>query len=146
MVGGILENLCMEESMPKQHLTLLVLMTALLITGCSSTASSAEAGPAIEAYLEALIAKDPVEAVTLSCLAWEESARAEALSLEAVEVQLQGLACQASGEEGEFTVVDCEGVLIANYGGEDQTIELGDRSYLALLEDGVWKMCGYTGE
>jgi hypothetical protein len=36
--------------------------------------------------------------------------------------------------------------LIANYGGEDQTIELGDRSYLAVVEDGVWKMCGYSGE
>lgn len=132
--------------MAKQHLTLLFLLTALMVAGCSGSASSEDAGPAIEAYLEALVAKDPVEAVTLSCLAWEESARAEALSLEAVEVQLQGLSCQASGEQGDFSVVDCDGVLIANYGGEDQTIELGDRSYLALVEDGVWKMCGYAGE
>jgi hypothetical protein len=132
--------------MSKQFLTLIVLLIPMLIMGCSSVASSEDAGLAIEAYLEALIAKDPVEAVTLSCLAWEESARAEALSLEAVEVQLQGLACQASGEQGEFTVVDCDGVLIANYGGEDQTIELGDRSYLAVVEDETWKMCGYAGE
>ncbi|MGD8605529.1 MAG: hypothetical protein PVF49_13255 [Anaerolineales bacterium] len=123
-----------------------VLLAALILTGCSSGVSTQDAGPAIEAYLEALVAKDPVEAVTLSCLAWEESARAEALSLEAVEVQLQDLACQATGEQGDYTVVDCEGVLIANYGGEDQTIELGDRSYLAVVEDGVWKMCGYSGE
>ena len=132
--------------MSKQVLTLIFLLIPMLITGCSSTASSEAAGMAIEAYLEALIAKDPVEAVTLSCLAWEESARAEALSLEAVEVQLQGMACQASGEQGEFTIVDCDGVLIANYGGEDQTIELGDRSYLSVVEDGIWKMCGYAGE
>ena len=132
--------------MPKRHLTLFLLITALLITGCSSSTSTEDAGPAIEAYLEALVAKNPVDAVTLSCLDWEESARAEALSLEAVEVQLQGLSCQDSSEEGDFTVVDCEGVLIANYGGEDETIELGDRSYLAALEDGVWVMCGYTGE
>jgi hypothetical protein len=123
-----------------------VLLAAFLLGGCSSGPSTEDAGPAIEAYLESLVAKDPVEAVTLACLDWEESARAEALSLEAVEVQLQDLACQASGEQGEFTVVDCEGVLIANYGGEDQTIELGDRSYLAVVEDGVWKMCGYSGE
>lgn len=129
----------------KQHL-LLVLSMAMILAGCSNGTSTEDAGPAIEAYLEALVAKDPVEAVTLSCLDWEESARAEALSLEAVEVQLQGLACQATGDQGDLTVVDCDGVLIANYGGEDQTIELGDRSYLAVAEDGVWKMCGYTGE
>lgn len=123
-----------------------VLAAAFIVAGCSSGATSEDAGPAIEAYLESLVAKDPVEAVTLSCLAWEESARAEALSLEAVEVQLQNLACQAAGEQGDYTVVDCEGVLIANYGGEDQTIELGGRSYLAVVEDGVWKMCGYSGE
>lgn len=129
----------------KMHLWV-ALAAAVMLAGCSSGASTQDAGPAIEAYLESLVAKDPVEAITLSCLDWEESARAEALSLEAVEVQLQGLACQASEEQGQFTVVDCEGVLIANYGGEDQTIELADRSYLAVLEDGVWKMCGYFGE
>jgi hypothetical protein len=132
--------------MQYKHRLVFILITALILAGCSNGASTEDAGPAIEAYLESLIAKDPVEAVTLSCLDWEESARAEALSLEAVEVQLQGLACQATGEQGEYTVVDCEGVLIANYGGEDQTIELGDRSYLAVVEDGVWKMCGYSGE
>jgi hypothetical protein len=135
-----------EEFMQfKKHLWVVV-AAAVILAGCSSGVSTEDAGPAIEAYLESLVAKDPVEAVTLSCIDWEESARAEALSLEAVEVQLQGLACQAAGEQGEFTVVDCEGVLIANYGGEDQTIELGDRSYLAVVEDGVWKMCGYSGE
>lgn len=129
----------------KKHIWVVVL-AAFVLAGCGSAVSNEDAGPAISAYLEALVAKDPIEAVTLSCLDWEESARAEALSLEAVEVQLQGLACQASGEQGDFTVVDCEGVLIANYGGEDQTIELGDRSYLAVVEDGVWKMCGYSSE
>ena len=51
-------------------------------------------------------------------------------------------AVRDSGEAGEAVVV-CDGNIVANYGGEDTTISLGDRAYLTVLEDGEWKMCGY---
>ena len=98
---------------------------------------------AIEAYLEALVSKDVIRAVNISCLDWEEGAHAEASSFEAVIVRLEGVACHPAGESGDQTKVDCEGKIIANYGGEDQDILLSERTYLAVVEDGEWKMCGY---
>ncbi|NOR89399.1 MAG: hypothetical protein GQ524_04005, partial [Anaerolineales bacterium] len=93
--------------------------------------------------------KDVVRAVNKSCLDWEEGAHAEASSFEAVIVQLDGLICSSTSTSGEQTLVNCEGKIIANYDGEDQDIPLSGRSYVTVLEDGEWKMCGYstgTGE
>lgn len=106
--------------------------------------SSGSAPQAIEGYIRALTEKDVVAATGASCLAWEEAAFAEASSFEAVEVNLEGLRCVESGSDSEFTHVECEGKIIANYGGELQDIDLSQRTYLALSEQGEWKMCGYA--
>ena len=110
------------------------------LTACTSQGSAEEA---IEAYLDALVSKDAIRAVNKSCLDWEESAHAEASSFEAVIVRLDGMVCSPGGESGDQTLVDCEGKIIANYGGEDQDILLAERIYIAVIEDGEWKMCGY---
>jgi len=125
----------------KRVLFMLILLVALsVLSACGPAGSAPEV---VEAYWEALVDKDPVAAVTLSCLAWEEQARAEANSFEAVEVRLEDVSCSISSESDGEAVVECDGNIVANYGGEDTTISLGDRSYLAVLEDGEWKMCGY---
>ena len=121
----------------------LVIALSLLSSACSSAATSEGA---IESYLEALIAKDVITAINTSCLAWEENARAEGLSFEAVEARLEELSCREVGTQGVYLVVACDGKIVANYGGEDQDIDLSDRNYLALYEDYEWKMCGYVGE
>jgi hypothetical protein len=121
----------------------LIVYALLLLAGC---ASSASASNAIEAYIRALAEKDVVAATGGSCLAWEESAYAEASSFEAVEVTLEGLSCSDSGSQAEFTLVECEGKLVANYGGEILDIDLSQRTYLALNEQSEWKMCGYAGD
>jgi hypothetical protein len=119
---------------------------SLTITACTQQGSAEDA---IEAYLNAIVSKDVVLATTKSCLDWEEGAHAEASSFEAVVVRLDGLTCTSTSASGEQTLVNCEGKIIANYGGEDQDIPLSGRIYVAVLEGGEWKMCGYstgTGE
>jgi hypothetical protein len=123
--------------------SILLICTFLFLAGCSSSAGAAQA---IEGYIRALAEKDVVAATSGSCLAWEEAAYAEASSFEAVEVTLEGGSCSEAGSQAEFTLVNCEGMLVANYGGEILDIDLSQRTYLALNEQGEWKMCGYTAE
>ena len=104
--------------------------------------SSSPAG-AIEGYLQALVAKDEVAAANLACSDWEAQARAEALSFDAVEVRLEGVECQAGVTSADTTAVTCVGKILANYGVEDQEIDLGSRTYRAVRQDGTWLMCGY---
>jgi len=117
-----------------------LILLALVLAACGQVRTASDT---VEAYWQSLVDKDPVTAVTLSCLAWEEQARAEANSFEAVEVSLENMACRVeSGDDAEALVV-CDGNIVANYGGEDTTISLGDRAYRTVMEDGEWKMCGY---
>jgi hypothetical protein len=122
-------------------LPLLLCIITIILTGCKS---AGDAPQAIEGYIQALTDKDVVGATGASCLEWEEAAYAEASSFEAVEVSLEGLDCSSSGSDGEFSLVRCEGKIVANYGGELQDIELSLRTYRALIEQGEWKMCGYA--
>ncbi len=115
----------------------------LALTACAPVELAEDA---IEAYLNSLVSKDVIRAVNISCLDWEEGAHAEASSFESVIVRLDGLDCNSVSVSGDQTIVECEGKIIANYGGEDQDIPLAGRYYLAVVEDGEWKMCGYETE
>jgi hypothetical protein len=123
-----------------QRLLLLCLGCALILVGCRGQGSP---GTAVELYLQAVVAKDPVRAINLSCTAWEAQARAEASSFEAVKVRLENLACSETGADGDSHWVTCSGDLIATYQGGDQSLSLQERTYRVILEDGAWKMCGY---
>jgi hypothetical protein len=112
-----------------------------LLIACTSSGSAAQA---IESYVHALAQKDVVAATAASCLAWEEAAFAEASSFEAVEVNIEGLSCTDSDSDAAYTFVRCEGKIIADYGGELQDIDLSQRTYQAIFEEGEWKMCGYA--
>ena len=46
-------------------------------------------------------------------------------------------------KDGDYTIVSCEGVIIANYGNEVLEINLADQNYLSIFEGGEWRMCGY---
>lgn len=122
----------------------IVFLGIVLLAACSSSDSSS--GTAIEAYLNALVTKDAIGAVNRACLVWEENARAEGSSFEAVEARLESVSCSEIGEQNDFKIVACDGSIIANYGGEDKDIDLGDRNYLVIFEDSEWKMCGYVSE
>lgn len=125
----------------KSFRILLIIVFSQLLIACTSSGS---ASGAIESYIRALAEKDVVAATTTSCLAWEEAAFAEASSFEAVEVNIEGLSCADSESDTIYTFVQCEGKIIADYGGELQDIDLSQRTYQAIIEQGEWKMCGYA--
>jgi hypothetical protein len=80
--------------------------------------------------------------VSLACPAWEAQALEEAASFKAVRAELEDMACEARGENGEYTLVVCSGDLIIHYGGEEPRRQpLSAITYRAIEDDGEWKMC-----
>ncbi len=119
------------------------LFLALATGGLAACASAGSPADAIQGYLQALVAKDEVAAANLACSDWEAQARAEALSFDAVQVRLDAVSCQAADVSGDAATVTCQGKILANYGAEDQEIDLSGRAYQAVRQNGEWLMCGY---
>lgn len=118
-------------------------LLAILLIGCSTGETSATAAGGIQAYYEALIAKDAVQLINSSCADWEAQARLELESFGAVKAELKDLECVEAGQDGDATVVACSGIIKAAYGNEILEIDLADRQYLAIYEGNEWRMCGY---
>ncbi|HWQ84326.1 MAG TPA: hypothetical protein VN363_07155 [Anaerolineales bacterium] len=119
------------------------LITLFALTACSGSESSATAARGIQAYYEALVAKDSDQLVNYSCADWEAQAQLELESFGAVKAELKDLQCSATGQDGDATIVSCSGVISAAYGNEILEINLADRQYLAVYEGNEWRMCGY---
>jgi hypothetical protein len=122
---------------------LILLLLLLSLTGCNAGKGTAAAPAAIEAYFSALVGKDVNALVNRSCAAWESNARSEFESFSAVTVSLENMACQESENDGQTSLVACTGKIVANYGNEVLEINLADRVYQAVKEQGEWRMCGY---
>jgi hypothetical protein len=123
------------------HAGLLALALALLMAAC---AAPAQPGKAIEAYLAAIVAKDDVRAIELSCAAWEAQAKAEGEAFATVDVTLEDAVCQTEEQSGDTAVVSCTGRILFSYdGGETETLDLEGRLFETVLEGGEWRMCGY---
>lgn len=120
----------------------LLVLAAGLLSACSGGGGSASG--AVEAYLEAIVAGDSVQAVNVSCAAAEAQAQTEAASFASVEASLEGLACQEAGVQGEVTLVTCSGKFAAVYNGENTEISLEGRAFQVIQEDGEWRVCGYA--
>lgn len=97
----------------------------------------------IEQYLQAIIDGDTVQAINLSCAAWEAQAKAEASSFEAVEARLKDVSCVEEESGEQVSQVSCLGAIQATYGAEDQELPLEGRIYEVVFEGGEWRMCGY---
>jgi hypothetical protein len=121
-------------------LTVIGAMLMLMLVSCGGSSP----GDVIEAYLAAVVAKDEVTSVRLSCLAWEEQARAEGAAFDANEVVLKDVSCQTVQESGNEAIVTCTGSIRFSYdGGVEETLDLEGRSFRTVFEDDEWKMCGY---
>lgn len=115
----------------------------LILAGCSSGTGIDGATVAVEAYFQALADRDINGINNIVCLAWEEQSNLEFDSFSAVTAKVEGLDCQVTSTEGDYAVVECQGTIVANYGGEYQEFQLQDNRYQTLFEDGEWRMCGY---
>lgn len=132
------------KNLPKPKLQLMVLASVgmLLLAACGQGAGSP--ADVVEDYLAALVAKDDVTAVNLSCAAWEANAEVEGAAFEGVEVVLEEAVCTAAEESGDSATVTCTGRIVFSYaGGENEEIDLSSRDYSLVLEGGEWRMCGY---
>ena len=124
-------------------LGVLFLVYAGVLSACSSAGSVTDAASAIDAYNHALVYTNANQLTNLSCKAWEAEAQNELASFTAVTAQIENSKCQVSGKDGDYTLVACTGKIVANYNGENQEIDLSQRIYKAIQEDGQWRMCGY---
>jgi hypothetical protein len=122
-------------------ISLLVSVLALLLAACGSSVDPAAAS--VDAYLNALVAKDSDTLSALSCADWEPSALLELDSLSAVETRLEGLACAVVGTDGDTTLVVCQGKILTTYNGEDTELELSVRTYQVVEQGGESLVCGY---
>lgn len=119
---------------------ILISITALSLTACGSTATPESA---VVDYLNALVNKDANSLSALSCADWESNALLELDSFQAVEVRLEDLACTAAGSEGDMTFVQCQGKIIATYNTENMEINLADKIYKVVEQNGDYLICGY---
>jgi hypothetical protein len=123
--------------------TLAGFLILLILASCSGGSSTDEAAVVVESYFQALVDRDLDGIINITCQAWEEQAILEFDSFSAATIRIEGLDCQVTSTEGDYAVVDCQGVIIADNGGEDQEFKLQGNHYQTLFEDGGWRMCGY---
>lgn len=119
---------------------ILVSISTLALTACGSTATPESV---VADYLNALVNKDASSLSALSCAEWEANALLELDSFQAVEVRLEDLTCASTGNEGDTTFVQCQGKIIATYNTENMEINLADKSYTVVEQDGNFLVCGY---
>jgi hypothetical protein len=114
-----------------------------LLASCNSADNSDPSAVAIEEYIQALIAQDANKVSTLSCADWEMDGQIEVDSLTAVSATIEEMSCERSGDEGEDAIVSCTGIVVFDYNGEIQELDLSTRNYIVRQEGGDWRMCGY---
>jgi hypothetical protein len=132
-----------ERTMLRFRLFVITLLLFILSLALSACADEGSAPKAVENYLKAKIASDADKLVSNACKDYEQQALLDAPTFESVDARIEGLSCKETGQEGNFTLVTCEGRLIIQYEGEEPREQnLSDTTYLAIKENGEWKMCG----
>ena len=119
----------------------LLLLVLFALAACGQ--KQARAVSSIESYLATLVEKKADLLSTHTCAAWEEQALIELSSFGSVGTALKNLECQEAGAAGGYTLVQCQGKIVADYNGEQQEFALDRRLFRAVIEGGEWRMCGY---
>ena len=122
--------------------TLFITLALTVLSACGSSTNTDAPAQAVEDYLNALVAKDADRLPTLVCGDWEEDALIELDSFQAVTARLENVACTQSGTDGETTLVNCTGSIVATYNNEDQALDLSVRTYQVTEDNGTWLVCG----
>lgn len=120
---------------------LIFILGAIVLAACQGGKSSAV--QSVENYYQAMVERDDARFASYTCAAWEEQALLEYDSFAGVEISLDGLNCQETGQEGDAILVTCEGKIAATYGSEQMDFPLDDRLHRLVNEGGDWRVCGY---
>jgi hypothetical protein len=124
-------------------LGIILFSLALILSLASCSSTSGKSAQAVETYLQAIVSQDANKMIAASCANWEPQARLEFDSFSAVKLTLNDLKCSETGQAKPYTLVTCTGSITANYGAEDQQIDIAGRTYQVIEEGGEWRMCGY---
>lgn len=116
-------------------------LLAWLLGACAASGKS-PAAAAVEDYLAALVNKNADQLTALSCAAWESQALLELDSFEAVTPELEGLACEETGTDGDRTLVVCSGKINVTYNDEKSALDLSRWTYEVIQQGGDWLVCG----
>jgi hypothetical protein len=108
----------------------------------SACGVSGEPDLIVEDYFNAIASGDAVRAANLSCAAWEDQARTDADSFLNVDTTIEEMHCSVISETESAVDVWCSGYIVADYQGENLTIDLSLQVYRLIAEDGVWRVCG----
>jgi hypothetical protein len=114
--------------------------TAEAVDATDTGEDTSGAPEAIEAFLQARVDSDEDALRDLSCVAREEQIEIDVASFQSVDASLDGVSCEVSGADGDYTLVSCDGQIVIDYGSENSELALG--TYRAIREDDAWKMCG----
>lgn len=120
---------------------LIMLLCAILLSSCGSSSADVPAA-AVEAYWQAMAAKDSAQLSSLSCADYEATALTTLDSFQSVELELKDIQCSSVSTTEENAEVTCKGSLNASYGAEDFSFDLSAGTYLAVNQGGNWLMCG----
>ena len=93
--------------------------------------------------MQAFNAKDYDTIAPLTCPDWEPQAFLEIDSFQGVETELEDMVCSSTGTDGDKTLVQCTGKIIASYGNEKQEFDMSLRTYELIEQGGNWLVCGY---
>lgn len=121
-----------------KQLFILIAFLLLVLAACAS--SESDPSTAMMSYLQARTEANAETMQRLSCAAWEAQAAIQAQSFRAMNAELKDVTCTTGAQDGDYTLVKCDGQIITSYNGENREWELG--SYRMKQEDGEWKMCG----
>lgn len=121
----------------KRYLLSLCVVLLIGLTACADEGNPAEA---VQNYLEAKVAGDADQLAGLLCAEMESQLDIEAASFASVEATIEGMRCERGETTGDYTLVTCEGTIVATYGTEDRDFPL--ETYRTVQEDGEWKWCG----
>jgi hypothetical protein len=117
----------------------LVGLLAAMLSACNSKPGEVKA---VEDYLNALVSADAAALSSVSCADWEEQALLELDSFQAVAPELQDAVCTSAGADGTTMLVACTGKIVMTYNGENQELDLANRTYQVVQENGTWLVCG----
>lgn len=123
----------------------MLLLSVLVLAACQS--DSGDPTEAVTTYLSTLVEKDREGFTEAICNDWERDGRIEFDSFGAVDASLNTITCEAGDAADGYTPVDCTGTIQVSYGGEREgEIDVAERTYRVVEEDGAWRMCGYVAD